>query len=239
MTQLTKEEYINIRDLSFKTNQYHRNFDLIITGDSIINEYEGKVSKLRILERKSPLIIGDYSISLWNLKLGREMNLNINDVLKIHSNELIYEILFNLVNENQISLDDYDKIVFIHSFILKKEYRKKQITKEFVEYIYRNFYDEKNLIIGLTLPVQYNEEFMNYFNTEILVLDDTTIYPNEYYDIDELMDEKNDRELNEFKLFTVAQKCGFERISESYLFKFNPTKTIERMRFKLRGFKKE
>jgi hypothetical protein len=41
--------------------------------------------------------------------------------------------------------------------------------------------------------------------------------------------EKQDTEKNEYKLFSVAAKCGFTRIGESYLFQYSPEKTIERM----------
>ena len=40
---------------------------------------------------------------------------------------------------------------------------------------------------------------------------------------------KRDVELNEYKLFSVASKCGFSRLDNSHLFQFSPDKIIERM----------
>lgn len=226
---MNKEQYITIRDLSFTTKGYHKNFDLMVTGESIINEYDGKISKLQILQKKLPLQLGEYSLSTWNLRLGREINVNTFDLLKIHTDELTYNEFYDLIKNNHISFDDYDKIVFIHSLVLIKDYRKKLIIEEFIEFIHGEFYSEKVLIVALVLPIQYNKQYFDYHTNTNLVEE---IYGRKYYGLDELISKNSDRELNEFKLFSVAQKCGFERIDESYLFKYNPTKTIERLKVK-------
>ena len=243
MKQFNKEEQTILRNLSFKTISYHRNFDFMFAGGNIINEYDGKVSKLRILERNAPLTIGEYIITSWNLKLGRDLNIDIYNILNTHKNEAIYGEFIDLINKKQISIEKYNKIIFIRSFILKKEYRKKHITEEFIEFIYSEFYGEKTLIVVLALPIQYDEVIMDsiIYNNFIEMREKSSniniekINSNEYYGMNELIS-KTDHELNEIKLFLVAQKCGFERIGESHIFKFNPQKTLERLKVKWNVF---
>jgi hypothetical protein len=52
-----------------------------------------------------------------------------------------------------------------------------------------------------------------------------------YYSLDELL-KNEDTEINEYKLFAVANRCGFQRINESHLFLFSPEKIDGRMREK-------
>jgi hypothetical protein len=246
MEKINKEKYLLFRDITFKTTFYHRNYDLIVPSENIISEHEGRISKLRILENKFPLQIGEFSLSVWNLKLGRDLNYNLYDLLKIHTNELIYDNTLNLLDKNLISFDDYDKIVFIHSLVIMKEFRKKEITEEFIEFIYKNFYNDKTLILALVFPIQYNNTIMDYYvNTGFVDLppqnsdlSEKKIPKNKYYKLNEIISENSDQELNEIKLFSIGQKCGFERIDESYIFKFNPTKTIERLKLKLNVLEK-
>ena len=236
--KMNKEQYITIRDLSFKTIGYHKNFDLMITGESIINEYEGKISKLQILQKKLPLQVGEYSISTWDLDLGRKLKVNIFELFQIHADEPTYDEFNKLIKDNQSYVNDYNKIVFIHSLILTEDYRKKQIVEEFTEFIYREYHNEKILIVALVLPVQYNSESLNFYTNInwIINQDDNSLKlpASKYYGLDKIISDNPDQELNEIKLFSVAQKCGFERIDESYLFKLNPTKIIERLEVKWR-----
>lgn len=240
--KMNKEQYIAVRDLSFKTIGYHKNFDLMITGESIISEYEGIISKLQLLQKKLPLQVGEYSISTWDLELGRKLNVNIFELFEIHADEPTYNEFNKLIKDNQSYVNDYDKVVFIHSLVLTKDYRKKQLVEEFTEFIYREYYNEKVLILALVLPVQYNSESLDFYTNIkwIVNKDDGTLKSpaSKYYGLDEIISDNPDQEYNEIKLFSVAQKCGFERIDESYLFKFNPTKIIERLEVKWRLGKK-
>ena len=91
---------------------------------------------------------------------------------------------------------------------MKKEYRKKHITEEFIEFIYSEFYDEKTLIVVLALPIQYDEVIMDsiIYNNFIEMREKSSniniekINSNEYYGMNELIS-KTDHELNEIKLF--------------------------------------
>ena len=58
----------------------------------------------------------------------------------------------------------------------------------------------------------------------------------EYYSLNELHD-KEDVEFNEYKLFAIADRCGFTRLGESRLFLFNPDKTVVRMLMKMKKIK--
>lgn len=238
MKLMTKDQYLTIRDISFKTKGYCKNFDLIVTGENIINEYEGLVSKLRIEERKPPIIVGEFGISKWNLSLARELNINLYDLLEIHSNEPSYNEFNDLIKKDIVSFNNWDKIVFVHYLILAEEFRKKTITEEFIEYVHREFYDDKTLIVAHALPFQYNDMLMEYLRLDARIetyIDDINVEEIDavkYFKLKEVIDKNLDRESNEFKVFSIAQKCGFERIDESYIFKYNPTKIIERLKDK-------
>jgi hypothetical protein len=68
-------------DLTFKTQGYRKNFDLINDNENIITEYEGIVSKMRIVENKPPLIIGEYSISVCNIELGKLLDVDLEKLM--------------------------------------------------------------------------------------------------------------------------------------------------------------
>ena len=58
----------------------------------------------------------------------------------------------------------------------------------------------------------------------------------EYYSLNDLYN-KEDTEINEYKLFAVANKCGFKRISETHLFFFSPEKIQNKMIEKIKMYK--
>lgn len=228
----------NIRlwqNLTFKTNSYRKNYDLVTENENIITEYDGNVSLLRILEKKVPLIIGEYGFSVWNIQLGKLLGVNFDEIIKLYSLEMTYHELLKCIKNHQINISDYSRIVLIHSFILRPDFRKKNVTEEFVEMIYRDFYTPNTLILALVMPTQNNlidqEYYFKHKFVEIKegVRDEIRQIPaHEYYKLEEIL-KKDDDELNKYKLFSVAQRCGFEMVGESYLFKFNPEKTIERI----------
>lgn len=229
-----------IHNLSFKTISYHRNYDLVVAGENIITEFEGNISKLRITERKLPIIIGQYSFTMWNLKLGRNLNVNIENLLVDHTYEPIYDEFTYLVNNKHISLDLYDRVIFIQTILITKEYRKKHVVEEFIKYLYRNHYDDKILILFFTHPIQNNKLMMNYYINNMYVeikekyedVEVKKIPKVEYFGINDLILNNPDTELNKIKLFGIAHRLGFECIDESSLFKLNPNKIIDRIRTK-------
>lgn len=244
---MDKNTYINLRDIAFSVKLYHKNFDLIVTGEHIISEYEGKISKLRILERENPIQIGEFSLSVWDIQLGKMLNVNLSDLFSIHANEMVYDEFYRLVQNEKINnVNEYNKIIFIHSFILHEEYRKHEITEEFIEFIHRTFYDKYNLIVAMVIPFQYNDSnYENYLKDGVVTIKKDGDNPEEkhaimeYYSLEKLMNEKTDEELNEIKLFSVAARCGFTRIDESHIFKYEPKKIIDRLKDKWGKLEKE
>jgi hypothetical protein len=223
-------------NITFKTQGYRKNFDLVNDDENIITEYEGCVSEIRIANQKPPLIIGEYGFSVWDIELGIKFGANLNKLITERIVENTYSELIDMAQDKEIEIKDFKKIVFIHSFILRKDYRKCGITEEFIEMIYRDFYYKNTAIIALIKPFQNNYIDADYYYNrksvqvkENLKLTEIINVPAfKYYSLDELT-KKKDTEINEYKLFTIANKCGFNRINNSHLFIYSPEKTIERM----------
>jgi len=226
-----------LSDITFKTQSYRKNFDLINNNENIITEHEGTIIKIRLSERKYPFIVGEYGFSVWDVKLANLLNIDVKKLVIDHVNENTYDELFKQFKS--INLKNTNKLILLHTFILHKNYRKHEITEEFIEMIYRDFYDDNNIIIALVKPFQDNLiDADYYFNHKKIQIKDslkTNIYQDisaiDYYSLNEFVNE-TDTENNEYKLFNVAAKCGFSRINESYLFKFSPEKTISRIKQK-------
>ncbi len=223
--------------ITFKTNSYRTNLDFVDENENIITEYNGNISDVRIKENKPPIIIGEYSFSTWNLKLGRILNADIIKLINQYKGEIAYAELSSVLSNNVINLDKYNRLVIIHSLIVHPEYRKTGITEEFVEFIYRDFFDDKVLVLALVKPIQDNPiDYNYYFNDKIVEVRETLGKNHEftsvpaltYYKLNNLL-AKKDRESNEYKLFALAQKCGFEKIKDSFLFQFHPEKTLKRI----------
>lgn len=230
----------NIRflsNLTFKTSTYRKNFDFITNSENIITECEGNVSLLRINEKKSPLIIGEYGFSVWNIRLAKMLNIDIIKLIKDYHDESTYDELLKIVDSGLLEIDKYKKIVLLHSLVVRADYRKRNITEEYVEAIYRDYYDDDVAVLALVKPFQNNENDRDYYyNHKLVNLIRATnqiqapekIPASEYYSLDEF-NSKEDDEFNEYKLFSVATRCGFNRIGDTYLFKFHPEKIINRM----------
>jgi hypothetical protein len=229
-------------NLTFKTLGYRRNFDLVSLNENIITLYDGMVSEIRLSERKPPRPVGEYGFSVWNIDLAHKLGVDLERLIKAHDIENVYSEFYNVIKENVIDVHDYKKIVFVHSFVLNKNYRKHGITEEFVEMLYRDFYCDNTAIIMLVKPFQDNPIDADYYFNRKKVktkeslneIEDQVVSATEYYSLNELL-KKDDRELNEYKLFTVANKCGFSRIDESYLFIFSPEKTLKRLQEKIKN----
>jgi len=136
-----------------------------------------------------------------------------------------------------INIDKYRKIMFISNLILKPDYRKREISEEFIEFIYRDYYNEDTAIIALVKPIQNNvidfDFYMNHRNVEIFQSTRkkdgvNVVSGKEYYSLNDLS-KKDDGEMNEYKLFSLAVRLGFSRISDSHLFLYTPDATIKRM----------
>jgi len=226
-------------NLTFKTLAYRKNFDLISTNENIITLYDGMISEIRLRSRKPPRPVGEYSFSVWNIELGQKLDVDIEKLIKVHDVENTYSELFEVVNENLLNVRSYKKIVFVQTLVLNKDYRKRGVTQELVEMLYRDFYCEDTAIIMLVKPFQNNPIDADYFfNRKEVILNETldrskshSVTATEYYSLDELT-HKTDTEINEYKLFTVASNCGFRRIGDSYLFLFSPDKTLKRLKDK-------
>lgn len=229
-------------NLTFKTLGYRRNFDLVSLNENIITLYDGMVSEIRLSERKPPRPVGEYGFSVWNIDLAHKLGVDLERLIKAHDIENVYSEFYEVIKENVIDVHDYKKIVFVHSFVLNKNYRKHGITEEFVEMLYRDFYCDNTAIIMLVKPFQDNPIDADYYfnRKEVKIreslneIEDQVVSATEYYSLNELL-KKDDKELNEYKLFTVANKCGFRRIDESYLFIFSPEKTLKRLQEKIKN----
>jgi len=225
-------------NITFKTKGYRKNFDIVNTNEKFITEYDGTVSEIRLEERKPPRPIGEYGFSVWNIGLGKKFGVDFNKLIKEHELEDTYRELIRVIMKKEIDVSDYKKIVLVHTFILNKDYRKRGITEEFIEMLYQDFYSDDIAIIMLVKPFQDNlidSDF--YFNRKYVLVREAlndkgiAVPATEYYSLNELR-EKNDTEINEYKLFAVAHKCGFQRINESYLFLFSPQKIEKRWKEK-------
>ena len=230
-----------LSNVSFKTRCYRKNSDLITENENIITEYSGVINELKMAERKPPFVIGEYGFSVWNIEIGQMLDIDFNKLLKDFAVDDSYTELLNAVNNKLIDITKYRKIVFIHSIILRSDYRKRGITEEFMEFIYRDFYDKDNLIIALVKPFQYNDGEVDYLNHNFIEISKTIgevermekIPAFEYFSLNDLYD-KDDVESNEYRLFSVASKCGFTRLGETHIFKFSPEKTLVRMIAKIK-----
>lgn len=221
-----KADYIKmkkdtIQNLSFNNKLYKTNYDLIIPNDNIITESDGTIYKLRINEKKPPLFVGEYNLSIWNLKLGYLLNADIQEMIKKFSQQESYIELNNIINDKSFDINNYNKLIIIHSVVIKKEYRKNDVLNELIESIYREYNDDKTAILMYVKPIQYNKLEFELFSKikEYDYNDDThlKISGKEYYSLNEL-DANTDAELNELKLFQRVHDCGFDRIENSKLF---------------------
>jgi ribosomal protein S18 acetylase RimI-like enzyme len=240
------ENYELWNSLTFKTLGYGRNYDVIDDNDRFVSEYEGVITEIGMGDGKPPLVIGEYALSVWNFKLAEKHDVDLMSVLKKNKTQNAYGETLSAIKDYHMNLYDYEKIVFIHSLIVHPKYRKRGVTQEFTEYLYRNFFNENTKILALVKPLQENEvEYDYYFKQKNVKFRECVskgssyrILPaTQYYDLNKLLDKK-DLEINKYKLFSVAARCGFKRIGESHLFKFNPEMVVERIEKKNTTIKK-
>jgi hypothetical protein len=224
--------------ISTKTTLFHKNFDMIVSNDNIISEYDGQIGLLRLSEKKQPLRIGEFTLSIWNLAIADLQEVNLTDLIDKYKEEDTYYEFNKMVSDTNYDYSKFKKIVFLHSLIIKPEYRKCGVTEEFIEFIYRNFYDDNTVIFALVKPIQENYINSVFYSNEkkisFAIYDESNVveYKSmsafEYYSLENEY-EKTDAELNQYKLFSVAKRCGFKRVGDGYLFEYNPFVTIKRL----------
>jgi hypothetical protein len=218
-------------DLAFKTTTYHKNFDLISKHDSTITEYEGTISRLRIKTREQPIIIGEFSLSLWDVGLSQMLDMDLRGKIKEYSDNESYIELGDLIDYGEFDCLDYKKILIIHSVMLLPEYRNMEVISEFIESMYRSYSEPTTAILAYVKPVQSNVHFLDYYSNKKMTVGNKTITAANYYDIDGFLD-KTDEEKNLYKLYTVAVNCGFNRLGISNLFMLDQMKPLERIKDK-------
>jgi hypothetical protein len=220
------------------------NFDFFCGNDNIITECGGEIlytNKERILERKLPILIGEYSLSVWDIDLANLFDLNIINLISDNPHPL-YEELLALINSNDFKINQYSKLIIINSLLIHKDYSNKGITEEFIETMFREYYNDKNAIIAYVIPFQNNPMDKNDYIKEKTVLikennDNKTYTANEYYGLSRFLDKK-DHETNKLKLFSLATKCGFIRLDDkSNLFLLKQDKVLKRIFEKFNNFK--
>lgn len=232
-----------LKRLTFKTSSYRKNYDLEFLNDNFITEHEGIISEIRLTERKPPFIIGEFSISTWNFHLARILGVNLIPIFAQYEYENAYEEVLTVIDTDILNVKDIDKLIVVKNLIIHPEYRKKGVTEEFVEYLYRDHYIYgNNKLVALVKPLQDNFVDYDYYTREKgnirirEMLGEDAAYRDvtakKYFAINKLT-EKKDTEFNEYKIFAVASRCGFVRLGESHIFEFTPHNAIERLRLKL------
>jgi hypothetical protein len=151
-----------LTDITFKTQLYRKNFDIINEDDNFITECDGTISHLQIEEQKHPIHIGEYGFSVWNIALGNQLKVNFKKLIKSLGFEPSYFELYREI-KGGLNLNNYDKIVIIHTLVLHPDYRKHGIVEEFVEMLYRDFYNNNTAIFALVKPFQDNPIDMDYY----------------------------------------------------------------------------
>lgn len=224
-------------NLSFKTLSYRKNYDLNISNENIITECEGIISKITSDPQTLPLIIGEYQLSIWDIRICELLNIDAIELIKKYSIEETYKQFLNIINNKDIDIYRYDKILLIQTLILHPNYRKKGVVDEFIEMIYREYYNKRCAIIALVMPFQENViDFDFYYNKRNVqikeyvgkIIDTKLISSKEYYNLDELL-EKKDNQSNQYRLYAIANRCGFYRLNDSDIFIFSPEKIVNRL----------
>jgi len=223
-----------IENITFKTTTYYRNYEYLSEKENIVTHYDGMLYKLRIIEKKPPLPLGEYEFTIWNIGIGKELGINVNELISNYGEDVVFTDFKNLIKNKNLNTLKYDNLVLISYFILNPDFRKIGLTQEFVKMIYKNFYNKKNAIIVYAKPIQHQliDETDFFFKYKLVNIREhinpkydtpKSIPAIEYYAINQLK-KKEDREMNEYKVFSVASKYGFKRIGETNFFILQPTK---------------
>lgn len=233
--------------LTFKTVNYSKNFDTIIKNENYITEHEGVITEVRIDDNKPPFIAGEYGFSVFNLKFSRLYNIDLNNVVEEYGDMDSYSELHKLIENNIINFKNIDRLILIHRFMLHSNYRKKEVFDEFIEYMFRDYvFNTNNKMLMLVKPIQLNHMDWDLYKRgknikvkhQIGKNSDYDMIPSyQYYGLDEFI-KKEDDEFNEYKLFSIASRCGFVRLDDSYLFEFKEDKILRRFEKKNETYNK-
>jgi len=85
-------------NITFKTQAYRKNFDVINRNENFITEYDGMISEIRVNKRKPPRLVGEYGFSVWNIGLGKRFAVDFNKLIKEHAFENTYGELIKIIN---------------------------------------------------------------------------------------------------------------------------------------------
>jgi len=228
-------------NITFKSKTYGYTHDTINPNDQFIFEHEGVITMTRIEDNLPPLIIGEFGFSIWNFDMARELGGNLSDHLKLKQVNDSYIEMKKCIANGDLYVHDSESLIVVHNLLIHPKFRKKGIADEFVEYLYKNYLNSATRIIFLVKPLQENEMDYEYyfeqktikFRENIGVGSSYRILPaSKYYALSTLIDDKDDDEINHYKLFAIASRCGFRRLGESFLFIFTPDKMKERIALK-------
>jgi hypothetical protein len=229
--------------LKFNDNVRTSNFDTLNSNDNLISEHIGDIKKLRYIDNKAPIPIADFSYSVWNFKLDRIINNKLINVMSdfiktfidngLFKNHQYFEI-FNAFKNKTLNINTVDRLIIINTLIVHPEYKGKNIPEEFVEFIYKQFNNENDIILSITVPIQNNYEDFNHYNKykSIEIKNDiktptTIIKAKDYYDLNNL--KSDDEEIDFYKVYSVATRCGFDRINDTNIFILKPKVVLDRL----------
>jgi hypothetical protein len=235
-------DYDLLKKLTFKTTLFRKNFDMLSKNDNFITECEGEITKVRFDENKPPILVGEFGFTVWNFSIAKSFEIDLIKNMIENIGEDSYSELYPLIKNNKINIKNVDKLIVIHNVIIKEEFKKKGVTQEFVEFLFRDFYFGKDnvVMVALVKPLQKNKINFDYYIKEKTLRfkelfedeRESSIIAFKYYSIDKLINKK-DNEINHYKLFNLATKCGFSRIDDTNMFIFNPEKIIDNINHKL------
>lgn len=203
--------------ITFKTTSYCRNFDMFDDNDDTVCDVEGRMTKLNT---STTTTIGIFDYSIINLNLSRLLKYDIKKMLYSRGfssgDEYLLESfasLFELIKSNNLDTSLYSKLVLVHMLAIKKEYRGLDMVQQFTEYLYRNHYDVNTGILVHVKPFQYN--FIgkdNYLDERNVESNNKSYLLCDYFNL-EMFSIEDDYEMSNYKLFSIAKKVGFNRVS--------------------------
>ena len=111
--------------------------------------------------------------------------------------------------------------------------------EKFTEMIYNTFHDPKTAIIVYAKPIQYKDIYVNdenYFNYKSIQFKEKglikSIPATKYYSFNNLSPKKDNKESDVYRVYSVANRCGFNRIENTDFFKYDTNKLISNVKFR-------
>lgn len=180
--------------------------------------------------------IGQFAILEYNNILASYFDVKIPDIIDGNIDILKEFHEYYTSNYDKIK-EKYERVYLVYPLILKEEYKKHNITQEFVNYIFKSHYSINNLILFLVSPIQSNKENYNiikdYGEVEIIENLDSEktkwVKTVDYYEMEKLKNKYDDMEYSTYKLYSLANKCGLKRIDNTNLFFLSEKSIIEKI----------